>query len=288
MLLAQISCAQQTQTSIPLRFDTGNPAPFGEPSTVITIQGKRMPILLDTGAEQSGLSLSPHALNHLKVKFTGKHKCFKAFDGKYCEKTFIIPEIKVGSFVVKNVKGITMSKPWGGNAEDFKETEASRNGVLGFSLLSKFNLLLDYPSSKAILIKRGEKPTDYDINKWIAIPFTGHLTTHLYLNGQLRTFSWDSGAVPSVIRKSATDKITPCPDDAPYSKKNCLSVESKQLSTEENVSLPNTYFKITNVPSYAPFDGLIGSNFYSENLVYFDFDKRLIFVNHATNDKVSM
>ena len=51
--------------------------------------------------------------------------------------------------------------------------------------------------------------------------------------------------------------------------------------------LPNTWFKVTNLPSYAPFDGLLGSNFYSENLVYFDFDKQQIFVKPSTHDKIS-
>jgi len=268
-----------------LQFDFGNPAPYGGPSTVITIQGKEIPILLDTGAKKSELSLSSHALKNLNVNYTGKYECFKAVDGKYCEKTFIIPEVKLGSFVIKNVKGIMMSKLWGGNDEGFKENEASRNGVIGFSLLSKFNLLLDYPSSKALLVKRGENPIGYDISKWISIPFSGHFNTRLYLNGELRTISWDTGAIPSVIRKLANDKIIPCPGDAPYSKKNgCLSIVSTQLTTEKNVFLPNTWFKIVSLPSYAPFDGLIGSNFYSENLVYFDFDKQQIYVKRATHD----
>src|SRR5579862_1224720 len=134
IFLSQISCAEQTQTSIPLRFDFGNPAPYGGASTVITIQGKEIPLLLDTGAKKSELSLSPHALTNLNVKFTSEYECFKTIDGEYCEQTFIIPEIKLGSFVIKNVKGTMMSKLWGGNDEDFKENEASRNGVIGFAL----------------------------------------------------------------------------------------------------------------------------------------------------------
>ncbi|HZW61304.1 MAG TPA: aspartyl protease family protein [Candidatus Babeliales bacterium] len=286
ILLSQITFAQPTQTSIPLQFDFGNPAPYGGPSTVITIQGKKLPILLDTGAKKSEVTLSPYALKNLNVKFTGKYECFNAVDGRYCEKVFIIPEINIGSFVLKNVKGTMMSKLWGGNDEDLKENEASKNGVIGFSLLSKFNLLLDYPNSKAILVKRGESPINYDVSKWISIPFTDHLNTHLYINGELRTISWDTGAIPSVIRKSSNDKLSSCPGDAPYSKKkDCISIKAMQFATVNNIRLPNTWFKVIKLPSYAQFDGLIGSNFYSENLVYFDFDKNLIFVRNVSSNK---
>lgn len=133
-----------TQTSVPLKFDVGNPAPYGGPSTVITIQGKSIPILFDTGAKKSDLVLSKHALKNIRAKFTGKQICFKAMDGQHCQKEFLIPEVTIGSFVIQNVKGTLMTKLWGGKDESFRETEASRNGVIGFNLLSKFNVLLDW------------------------------------------------------------------------------------------------------------------------------------------------
>lgn len=283
IIFAQSQKASATiQTVLPLRFDSGNQAPYGLPSTVITIQGKKLPILFDTGASKAELVLSQEALKNINVKFTKKKICFKAFDGKHCQKEFIIPEIKLGAFVVKNVKGTLMTKLWGGHEENFIPTEASRNGVLGFGLLSKFNVLLDYPNAKVLLIKPGNQPSDYKIKRWVHFPFVGYLNTNLKINGKIINVSWDTGAVPSVIRKSiASDfKSTPCPGNAPYARKNCLSVETTSFTTDKDEELPNTWFKIVDMPSYAPFDALIGDNFYKENLVYFDFNKHCIYVKH--------
>ena len=42
--------------------------------------------------------------------------------------------------------------------------------------------------------------------------------------------------------------------------------------------IPNTWYKVMKIPSQAPFDGLMGSNFYRNNLVYFDFGSHKIHV----------
>lgn len=83
-----------TSTSLPMTFNTGNPAPFGMPTTTINIQGKAIPILFDTGDAKDGLALSSYALKNLHVNFTGKTICANALDGLHCTKVFIIPELK--------------------------------------------------------------------------------------------------------------------------------------------------------------------------------------------------
>jgi hypothetical protein len=271
-----------TQTSLPLQFNTGNPAPHGMPSTTIVIQGKKIPIILDTGAMKSELILSKHALKNIDVKYTGRKICFVAMDGKRCEKEFVISEVNIGSFVVKNVKGTLMSQLWDTKNKNFKVTEASKNGVIGLGFLSKFNLLLDYPNSKALLIKPNEKPASYDVANWVTIPFRGSLLTRLELNGRPMTFGWDTGAVPSIIKASAVKnfKPTPCPTNAHYA----AGIETISLLTSGGKKLPNAWFHLRDIPPYAPFDALFGSNFFKENLVYFDFDKHLIYVNRASSD----
>lgn len=120
-------------------------------------------MIFDTGAYKTEITLSPHALKDIHVTYTGKQHCFPAMDGQYCEKEFIIPELKIGDFVLKNVTGQLMPKLWGGHDEGFKATEASRDGVIGLALLSQFNILLDFPHSKAILVKQGASISGYDV-----------------------------------------------------------------------------------------------------------------------------
>lgn len=266
-----------------LKFDTGNPAPYGMASTVISIEGKPFPIIVDTGAKKYGLALTREALQQIHVQFTGKLICSNSITGKHCEKEFIVPEVKLGKFNIKNVKGILVEHLWGSShGEDrFKATDASRNGLLGYTLLSKFNILLDYKNSKMTLIRPGKTFTQHDVTKWKAIPFDNHLNTKLNVNGKLLAFSWDTGAIPSIIsRKAATSfKQIQCPKDNPYKEPmdQCVRVEAN-LSTVNNSVISHTWFSITDIPDAAPFDGLIGSNFYANNLVYFDFDNHTIYV----------
>ncbi len=280
---AAVAKPEASQSVLPLKFDTGNPAPYGLPSTVINIAGKEYPIIFDTGAKKYGLALTKKALEGIQVRFTGKKICSTSVRGRDCLDEFIIPEVQLGEFTVKNVKGVVLekSKLWGGNGQGFKETEASQNGLMGFPLLSEFNLLLDYSHAKLVIVKPHSKPAGYSVDQWIAIPFQGHLLTKLNFDNKPVLLSWDTGSLPSVIKESYASDIqkTPCPTSAPYAKKDCSSVQSTSFSTTEGRQLPKIWFMTINtIPPIAPFDGLVGSNFYANNLVYFDFDQKLIFV----------
>lgn len=138
----------------------------------------------------------------------------------------------------------------------------------------------DFPHSKLVLVKKGSKPKHYDIQHWVVIPFTDHLLTKLYFNHKPILLSWDTGATPSVIKEQYASqfKQIPCPTAAPYAKKNCISIASSSLFTPSQNSLPNIWFKTTDIPSAAPFDGLIGMNYFKNNLIYFDFDHHKIYV----------
>jgi hypothetical protein len=271
------------QTSLPLMFNTGNPAPYGLPSTVISVEGKSLPVIFDTGAKKSGITLSAHALKGLHVRFTGNQTCFNAFDGKHCEKEFIIPEVKIGAFVLKNIKATLMPKLWGGKDTGFLATEASKNGVIGYNLLSQFNILLDYPHKKAILYRKGQHPAQYDFLRWIVIPFSGQLYTTVQINGKNMILGWDTGSVPSVIKADVVKnmQLSKCPANTPFGKsKNCQQLVTQTFTTAEGVKLTKTGFLIEDIPAIAPFDGLVGSNFYMQNLVYFDFDNQKIYSKH--------
>ncbi|MGE3919693.1 MAG: hypothetical protein AB7F64_01900 [Gammaproteobacteria bacterium] len=272
---------------LPLKFDTGNPSPYGLPSTIITIQGKQLPLIFDTGASKSDIILSKYALNGLHVKFTGKSLCYKSFDGSHCEKEFIVPKLKIGNFIIRNVKGTLMTKLWGGNDAGFKDSEASRNGVIGYGLISKFNVLLDYSHSQAIFIKKGIRLKQYYIANWINVPFHKHLLTDLSLNKNRITLGWDTGAIPSIIKETSVKRLekSTCTSEETYKDKNSLCIVTKNLfAVLTKQQMPNTWFLLENIPDGVPFDGLIGSNFFRENLVYFDFEDQNIYVKN--NSKI--
>lgn len=277
----------KNHTSLPLEFNTGNPKPYGLPSTTISIQGKSIPLIFDTGAKKSEITLSEHALEGLNVKFTGNQVCFDSLDGKHCEKEFIVPEVKIGTFVLKNVNGTLMPKLWGGNDQGFTPTEASKNGVIGYTLLSQFNVLLDYPSNKFILYQKGIKLRQYDLVSWISLPFKEHLHTEAIINGRKIVLSWDTGSVPSIIKQDLAKDLNPvdCEKNTPYGKdNNCRRIITKAFHTVEGSKFPSTWFLIRNIPPTAPFDALIGSNFFMDNLVFFDFEHHKIYIKNINHN----
>lgn len=272
------------ETSVPLQFNTGNPNPYGLATTHITIQGKSFPLIVDTGAAETEIALSPYALHHLKVQFTGKQVCFMALDGQHCQKEFMIPRLQIGSFNIANVHGTLMTKLWGGTEKGFKTTEASRNGVIGLKFLAKFNVLLNYPHANMILVLPNHKLSEYNVNDWLAIPFQEKLRTQLKIDDQIATLYWDTGSVPSIIKRQFANSLnlTRCPSRTSYGDPHCLRAQTSSLETLNGLKLANTWFMVTDIPSSAPFDALIGSNFFHDNLVYFDFHQQILYVQPAT------
>lgn len=278
--------ASANEASLPLTFTSGNPAPYGIAATTVTIDGTNYPLMVDTGAKKMELALTPVVVNKLHVKYTGKENCGTSVDGKvHCLKEFVIPEVKIGSFTLTNVKGSYYDSLWGGNDTHFKADAASKNGLIGFALLSKFNLVLDYPHARMILVKPGFKPKNYNIDHWVPIPFEGQLITTLNFDGKSFKVLWDTGSVPSIVKDDfAKNFVTlPCPNGAPYSQSNCRIISSKILLTTTNKTLPNNWFMIVkNLPKVAPFDGLMGNNFFAEHVVYIDFQKQIIYVKDGS------
>ncbi len=58
----------------------------------------------------------------------------------------------------------------------------------------------------------------------------------------------------------------------------CFRVEISSLKTDSELIVNNTWFSVTDIPENAPFDALIGLNFYMDHLVYFNFDSHKIYV----------
>lgn len=104
------------------------------------------------------------------------------------------------------------------------------------------------------------------------------------LNGTPLVLRWDTGAIPSVIKANIAKNmyITTCPKHWSYhTGPNCQRLTTHTLTTMKGEKLPKTWFIVTDIPTAAPFDGLVGSNFYQDNLVYFDFDRKLIDVKNV-------
>ncbi|EKE01545.1 MAG: hypothetical protein ACD_21C00106G0005 [uncultured bacterium] len=271
----QSFAADATTTILPLELSTQ-----GLPVTSIQIQGHKIPLIFDNGASRSNVVLSKELVRklHLKIIPTNKKSCFHGDDGKVmCLKVYTVPELKIGNMTMHNVSCELMDKLWGGHYDEgFIWFEAAKNGVIGLELLRQFNVLVDYKASRVVLMKPGEYPHQYDIKSWMKIPFSNKygITTIAKINGVDVTLVWDTGANNSIMK--STVKI-------PAKKKSCAYKENPSCQYFETTTfmlgdnqLPKTEFFIQK--SEIPFDGLIGSSFFKEHQVFFDFKNNLLFV----------
>lgn len=280
MLINAPCYADTNNIVLPLNFDSGNSAPYGMASTVVNIQGKKIPLLFDLGASKDFIVLKPAALKKIKVHFTGKKTCSMSVSGKFCLRDFIIPKMVIGNLVLKNVPGAFADHMWGGNPVK-KHRGAFQFGVIGMKFLEKFDgVLIDYSKATAILSKSCQLPSQYSREKWISIPFKIHggVEIDANINGHPAKLILDTGAVPSVIGNKNTfgSKIKNCYSYLPYPSP-CKMIVTKTFSIN-SYPLKNTWFSLAPIPSAAHFTGLLGDNFFRNNVVYIDFKHRKILI----------
>lgn len=271
------------ETVLPLQFNTGN-ASHGLPSSVVKIEGKTIPLLFDTGATNYEIVLSEHALQNMSVHYLEKKNCGKTISGKVCMQEFIIPEVQIGQFTLRNVRGGVMSKLWGGNDKGFIQTGASKNGVIGLKLLSKYGVLLDYAHSRVILTSANTYPKEYDVRRWINIPFElkGGIFTNTTINGLSENLIWDTGALPSIIRETPVLRAKSIiykgnPDYCDES--DCRILKAKRFIINKTI-IPNNWFLLSQIEEDLPFDGFIGANYFEQNNVFFDFQNKRIYIQN--------
>ena len=286
LFFAVISFAQANETTLPLSFNSGNPSPYGMASTAVTINGKKIALLVDLGASKEFFAVTPKAIKGIKVHFTGNKICGKSLTGKACYPDIIIAKFKIGQFTIHNIHAALINKLWGGNSPK-KIPGAFQYGVIGMKFLSQYNVLFDYPHAKLILAKHNYFPRAYRSYDWIKIPFAldgGVMTTTQINNHAPVKLIWDTGAVPSIINSNNTFGSTPthCPHDLPYPicQKKLLKplLYTKQFSVDGK-KLPNTWFKLEKLPSFVPFTGLVGDNYFRNNLIFVNFKNKTIWIH---------
>ena len=265
--------ADSQETVLPLTFSQNSSA-FN-----VQIQGKTIPVILDTGDATDSITLSPEALKGIKVVFTGKQVCTGSSSGQDCMQSFIIPQIKIGSFVLQNVQGQLMPHIWG-NAQGMIMTQAWKDGVVGLPLLKNFGVLIDYPNSRLVFTKNYQSPSGINLANWTKIPFVfdTNIATTAEINGTPVKLIWDTGTIPSCIKASIPIKadISECPDRYNIVIPQCKRIRSASFVVD-NQKLENTWFIVRDMPEI-PFDGFVGSNFFDNNLVFIDFKNNNLFI----------
>ena len=272
--------AQSLEATWDLTFDNG----YNLPSVTMDLQGEKTQFIFDTGSK-SALHLPMALINKIpnKTENTEKMK-FNDLTGDTKEvKSFIVDKLKLGSFIFNNVQ-VLEYKSWGlfmlndrTKTDHDKEEINAEKSLIGLGLFKDYVLTINYPENK-ITISDDIKVSD-DLNKnWFSIPFYLNnygLVINLFDGLKNYKMILDTGAAVSIIKEKSL---------SPFSKKLTLPKYNFRYTALKMADIDSVKVEAIIIDSLTDLfkpDGLLGSNFFRENIVKIDFKNKQMWIQPA-------
>jgi predicted aspartyl protease len=155
------------------------PAKFGRSHVYVRVMigARGLDFVLDTGA--SGITLDSTVARELGLAEYGKRSAVTA--GRYTTARTIVPEMKIGNLVMRNVAVQEVPQGWE-TAEGVKEV-----GLMGFDFLAELGVTIDYEHERVTVVPAAnyEPPTDGNVIPIDVRIGSGQPRTNVILNGAL-------------------------------------------------------------------------------------------------------
>ena len=281
LIMLFMSCfAQSLEVTWELTFDNGN----NLPTVTMDFQGKKTPFIFDTGAK-SALHLPMALINKIPNKTENAEKMkLNDLTGDIKEvRSFIVDKLKLGSFIFNNVQ-VLEYKSWGlfmlndrTKTDHDKEEINAEKSLIGLGLFKDYVLTINYPENK-ITISDDIKVSD-DLNKnWFSVPFYLNnygLVINLFDGSKNYEMILDTGAAVSIIKEKSL---------SPFSKKLTIPKYNLKYTALEMADLDSVKVEaiiIDSLPDVFEPDGILGSNFFLENIVKIDFKNKQMWIQPA-------
>jgi hypothetical protein len=247
-------------TRIPVTFSQRN-----DPIIEVSLESNTYPLKLDLGSSFS-FSLGEEVLEKIsKVKY-GTSRWYDFKGNPYESPIYIIPEIGVGDlnfismFINQDSKEFHVSATLIGDPLQF-------SGVIGWPILEKYNLLLDFPHSAVYaskdlsLIQEAALFSDH----LLAIPFEAHP------DGIILAVETDAGVHHLLLDTGTTT----------------TAIRRPHLSSTEKFSIMNHDFgecfvMPVDLSSQFDFDGVIGMDFLCKHSLFIDYSNKTLFIDLET------
>lgn len=249
-----------------------------KPLVTVEIEGKKAKLSLDTGSAKP-ISLSKDIIQTLKgIEYTNKYSSYTDATGKlHTAEIFNLKKARLGRYQATNIKGDEYT-PWGvylsddGSSQHATEVtlpEEDKHGVIGLGFFNKKNLIIDFNRKKLIVLESRTLPADYNNIKWHSTPLSlsqDGLTLQATMNNHVGKFLVDTATTASLLKKNS-----------PFFKKQDkekTDIIVKNFSISEKEFGPIQFWFLDF--SEPAVDGYLGYNFFFNNIVYLDFEKKLI------------
>jgi hypothetical protein len=261
------ACSTAPSSTASMEPRTPINAPFvlveGLPVVTVDIGGKKLSLVIDTGADAVGIGLAPSALQGLDVRFGGVKKSIDINGRLRVERKFVIPSMEMGDTTLAEVAGSE-------DLRDFLPTD----GIIGNTVLSRFIVFLDYREGRAVLYPPGARVSALDEGEWIAVPFkrsaAGIMLDCAWSGGRGR-FCFDTGSSTGIV---AARRVQP--SDI-VGEQNIGDAMGGVLPTAalSDFSIAGAAFGTVELVvkdlGGLPFDGIIGYNVLRDGRVIVDF-----------------
>ena len=257
-----IAPANFRKAIIPLTFDNGCPVIEAK------IDGITFHLLIDTGAEDAVVNLTPSSLKKILVTTSsGEEQTYDYKGNAYKNMRFILSSFKIGELEFTNL-----------NATQELRSAVIEDGIIGNKLLKMFNVMFDYKLEKMILFALNSFSYDINNNNWTKLKIEHNnigliLSCKTDLSDKELKFCLDTG-VGSIENGKSYGIINP----------NLLN-QANRIGGSVNVQkfIVDGYnigpfdfkfidFKISSV------DGFLGNNFFAKYKVLIDFNNNLLYL----------
>jgi hypothetical protein len=216
----------------------------------------------DLGSPLS-FSLSEEILKAIDKTEYGMLKWYDVVGNSYESSTYTVPEIKIGNLTFANVIVDQYSKEFQINSTLIGDP-LQFDGVIGLSILKRYNLLLDFPHSAVYACKDLSLLQKFGLlsNHLLAAPFT------LGPDGMVLNVETDTGIHRLMLDTGTTTLVIRAPHPSSTAKFSIMGHDfGKQLVISTDLC-----------PQYKC-DGLIGMDFFCEHRIFIDYAQKMIFID---------
>ncbi len=265
------------KTELPLTF-VGYESRYA--AVTVGIQGHEYRLILDTGSPNEAIALTREALANLDVRYTGKARVFRdAYGSRYESREFVIPSMELGDLELRNVVG-----------NERHRSVYGLDGAIGLELLDRFDVLIDYSAGMLTLYRPEHEPAFVSDGSWFRYSYEGNLCMQVqfdFLDGE-HELCLDSGCgcnfVGSRSRLGRTMSSALEQHGRPIAigggtRDRCPSYMIDHLYLGGR-DIGGGHFVLGDLPSYMN-NGVVGYDFFANNLVYIRFWKREIWLKRT-------
>lgn len=255
--IAYIEPPKQYFERIPVTLSHRN-----NPIIDVSIQGNIYPLKLDLGSYIS-FSLSEEVLKNIHKTKYGISQWYDFRGKRYESLTYTIPEIKIGNLRFAHVFVNQDSEDFHANVT-FDGSPLQVPGVIGLSILEKYNLFIDFPHATIYASNDHLSLQNAGLlsKNLLAIPFTVHS------NGIIFSVETDVGIYRLMLDTGATFTVIRAPH-AGFTEKFCIMGHDFGERT----------IKTLDVSLQFDFDGLLGMDFLREYPFFIDYSNKIVFID---------